>query len=100
MADIGLGPRRLLWSVGLLTLVLGFLSVYLVHYYGETRPNIAQPTVGRVHPVAIHSRTVFLTGGEYAFAIGTHAVAIIAIGVFIGMLFRTRRRRASGEMIR
>ena len=95
MADIGLRSRRLLWCVGLLALVLGFSSVYLVHYYGETRPTVSQPNSGRVHPVAIHSRTVFLTDGEYALAVGTHAIAIIAIGVFIGMLFRTRRRRAS-----
>jgi hypothetical protein len=87
--------RRVLWCVGLLALVLGFSSVYLVHYYGETRPTIAQPDIGRVHPVAIHSRTVFLTGGEYALAIGTHAIAIVTIGIFIGMLLKARRRPAS-----
>lgn len=95
MAATGSRSKRLLWGVGLLTLALGFSSVYLVHYYGETRPTVSQPNSGRVHPVAIHSRTVFLTDGEYALAIGTHAIAIIAIGVFIGMLLKTRRRQAS-----
>ena len=87
--------KRRLWSVGLLAAVLAFATVYLVHYYGETRPTIAQPGIARVHPAVIHGRTVYLTNGEYALAIGTHAIAIIAIGVFIGMLLRARRRRAS-----
>lgn len=87
--------NRLLWGIGLLTLVLAFTAVYLVHYYGETRPTIAQPQIGRTHPATIHSRTVYLTTGEYTLALLTHAVAIIMIGVFVGMLLKARRRQVS-----
>jgi hypothetical protein len=87
--------RKLLWSVGLITLVVAFSSVYLVHYYGETRPLVAQAELGRTHPVRIHDRIVYLTTGEYALALGTHAVTIVTIGVFIGMLLKARRRQVS-----
>lgn len=93
MAGSDSNSRRTLWATGLITLVLAFGTVYLVHYYGETRPTIAQPEAGRTHSVTIHSRTVYLTTGEYSLAWGTHAVAIIAIGVFIGLLLRSRRAK-------
>lgn len=83
----------MLLAVGLITLVLAFSTVYLVHYYGETRPTIAQPQAGRTHPATIHSRTVFLTNGEFALAMSTHVIAIAAIGVFIALSLRSRRAR-------
>ena len=73
--------------------MLAFSSVYLVHHYGETRPTVAQPEVGRTHPATIHSRTVYLTEGEFAMAMGTHVLVIVAIGVFIGLLLRSRRKK-------
>jgi hypothetical protein len=79
----------------LITLVLAFSTVYLVHHYGETRPTVAEPAIGRTHPVKIHDRTVYLTTGEYALAFGSHAVTIVTIGVFIGMLLKARRRQVS-----
>ena len=85
--------KRLLLATGLTTLILAFSTVYLVHYYGETRPTIAQPEIGRTHPATIHSKTVYLTSGEYTLAFATHVIAIVAIGVFIGLLLRSRRRK-------
>lgn len=79
-------------ATGLITLVLAFSTVYLVHYYGETRPTIPQPEAGRTHAATIHSRTVYLTSGEYALAFGTHALTIVAIGVFAGLSLRSLRR--------
>lgn len=84
--------KKLVWVTGIVALVLAFSTVYLVHYYGETRPTIAQPGAGRSHPAKIHDRVVYLTTGEYALAFTTHVVAIVAIGVFIGFLFRSMRR--------
>jgi hypothetical protein len=84
--------KKLLVASGLITLVLAFSTVYLVHYYGETRPTVAQPDAGRTHSVTIHSRTVYLTSGEYALAFATHAITIVAIGVVVGLLLRSFRR--------
>jgi hypothetical protein len=72
--------------------VLAFATVYLVHYYGETRPTTLQAEIGRTHAAKIHDRTVYLTSGEYALAFGTHAITIVVIGVFVGMLLKGRRR--------
>jgi len=82
--------KRLLLATGLITVVLAFSSVYLVHYYGETRPTVAQLDAGRTHAATIHSRTVYLTSGEYALAFGTHALTILAMGVLLGLLLRSR----------
>jgi hypothetical protein len=84
-------PKTLVIASGVIALVLAFSTVYLVHYYGETRPTVARP--GRTHPATIHSKTVFLTNGEFALAVGTHVLAIVAIGVFIGLLLRSRYAR-------
>jgi hypothetical protein len=85
--------KKLLMPIGIVTLALVISTVYLVHYYGETRPTIAQPDAGRTHAATIHGRTVYLTSGEYALAFASHAVAIVAIGVFVGILLRSRTRR-------
>jgi hypothetical protein len=71
--------------------------VYLVHYYGETRPTIAQEQAGRIHAATIHGRTVYLTNGEYALAFSSHAIAIVAIGVFVGILLRSRGKKKGAE---
>lgn len=94
MADAQSNSKRRLLFAGIITLALAFSTVYLVHYYGETRPAVAQPEIGRTHPATIHQKTVYLTDGEYALAIGTHIVAIIAIGVFIGLLLRSRVKKS------
>ena len=93
MAVAASGSKKLLWATGLITLVLAFSTVCLVHYYGETRPTVAQPEIGRTHAAVIHSKTVYLTSGEYTLAFATHVIAIVAIGVFIGLLLRSRRRK-------
>ena len=86
--------RSLLWASGLIALVLAFSTVYLVHYFGESRPVVAQPEFGRTHPATVHRKTVYLTTNEYALALVTHAIAIIAIGVFIGLLLRSRHTKS------
>jgi len=85
--------KKLLMPVGIVTLALVISTVYLVHYYGETRPTVAQPDAGRTHAAKIHDQTVYLTSGEYALAFASHAAAIVAIGVFVGILLRSRTRR-------
>ncbi len=83
--------RRLAWSIGLLALIMSVLTVFQVHHYGDTRPTIPDLTRGRTHAVKIHQRVVYLTGGEYASAVASHVVAIGAIGVFLGVLLKSRR---------
>jgi hypothetical protein len=92
MAIANSSSKKLLLATGLITLVLAISTVYLVHYYGETRPTIAQPDAGRTHAARIHERAVYLTSGEYALAFGTHVITIVGIGVFIGLLLRSRRK--------
>jgi hypothetical protein len=47
---------------------------------------------GRIHAVKIHERTVYLTGAEYVIAFVSHAITVIAIGVFLGVLMKSRRQ--------
>jgi hypothetical protein len=89
--------KKLLMPVGIVTLALVISAVYLVHYYGETRPTVAQPGAARTHAARIHNRTVYLTSGEYALAFASHAVAIVAIGVFVGALLRSRVKKKGVE---
>lgn len=85
----GSNSKRLLWVTGIVAIVLAFSTVYLVHYYGETRPTTMQVETGRIHSAKIHQRTVYLTASEYALAFATHVIAIAAIGVFIGITLRS-----------
>jgi hypothetical protein len=85
--------RRLAWAVGLMALVMSVLTVYQVHRYGETRPTAADPASGRTHAVKIHERIVYLTGGEYGAAVTSHVMAIGAIGVFLGLLLKSRAKK-------
>lgn len=88
--------RRLVWAVGLMALVMSVLTVYQVHRYGETRSTVADPASGRTHAVKIHDRIVYLTGGEYGAAVTSHVMAIGAIGIFLGLLLKSRAKKPSG----
>jgi hypothetical protein len=97
MSEIGTKPRssrRLTWSVGLLALVMSVMTVFQVHHFGESRPTARDDMAGRTHAVKIHERTVYLTTGEFASAVGSHVIAIAAIGVFLGLLLKSRRAKA------
>ena len=73
-----------------MALVMSVLTVLQVQHYGNTRPTIADPAQGRTHAVRIHQRTVYLTTGEFSSAIGSHAIAVAAIGVFLVLLLKSR----------
>jgi len=83
--------RRAVWLIGILALVMSIASGSLVHQYGATRPTIMQ--AARTHAVKIHERTVYLTSGEYAAAFVSHAITILAIGAFLGVLMKSRRAK-------
>jgi len=83
--------RRTAWLVGLLALVLSVATVFLIHQYGATRPTLADSA--HTHAVKIHDRVVYLTTGEYAAAFASHAIAVLAIGSFLGVLLKSRARR-------
>ncbi len=85
--------RRLAWAIGLIALVTSIATVFQVHRYGETRPTAADPANGRTHAVKIHDRVVYLTGGEYGAAVTSHVMAIGAIGVFLGLLLKSRAKK-------
>ena len=87
--------RRLTWAIGLMALVMSVATVYQVHHYGETRPTVADPVGGRTHAVKIHAKVVYLTGGEFAAAVTSHVMAIGAIGVFLGLLLRSRAKKST-----
>ena len=86
--------RRLTWSIGLLALVMSVTSVFQVHHFGGTRPTVRDDMAGRTHAVKIHERTVYLTAGEFATAVGSHVIAIAAIGIFLGLLLKSRNAKA------
>ena len=77
-----------------MALIMSVLTVYQVHRYGETRPTVADPASGRTHAVKIHEKIVYLTGGEYGAAVTSHVMAIGAIGVFLGLLLKSRAKKA------
>ncbi len=85
--------RKLVWSVGLLALVMSVTTVLQVHHFGATRPTVRDEMAGRTHAVKIHERTVYLTTGEFVTAVGSHVIAIAAIGVFLGLLLKSRRAK-------
>ena len=96
MAETGTktqSPRRLAWGVGLLALLMSVATVYQVHHYGESKPTVADPASGRTHAVKIHERVVYLTAGEYGAAVTSHVMAIGAIGVFLGLLLKSRAKK-------
>jgi hypothetical protein len=74
--------KRLAMTLGIVAVGLMISTVYLVHYYGESRPTEKQ--AGRTHEATIHSRTVYLTNNEYALAFAMHGLTVVAIGLFIG----------------
>jgi hypothetical protein len=86
--------RRLLWFLGLVALAMSVTSVALVHHYDNTRPREADAALGRTHAVKIHGHMVYLTGGELAAALVTHAIVIISLGGFLGVLLKSRASRS------
>jgi hypothetical protein len=72
---------------------MSILTVSLVHHYGATRPTVRDDAHGRTHAVKIHSNVVYLTAGEFTAALASHVIAIGAIGVFLGVLLRSRRTK-------
>jgi hypothetical protein len=80
--------KRYAIILGIVTLFAMVSTVYLVHYYGESRPTVEEP--GRTHAATIHSRTVYLTTGEYTLAFATHAITMLLIGTFIGTALKAK----------
>ena len=72
---------------------MSVFTVYQVHRYGETRPTVADAATGRTHSVKIHEKVVYLTTGEFAAAVTSHVMAIGAIGVFLGLLLKSRAKK-------
>jgi len=87
--------RRLTWAIGLLALFMSMATVYQVHLYGSTRPTVADSASGRTHPVRIHERVVYLTTGEFGAAVTSHLMAVGAIGIFLGLLLKSRARKST-----
>jgi hypothetical protein len=84
--------RQLAWTIGLLALVMSVFSVWQVHHYGESKPTVRDDMAGRTHSVKIHERTVYLTTGEFASAVGSHVISVAAIGIFLGLLLKSRAK--------
>jgi len=91
----GKSYRGLLWSVGLLALAMSIISVWLVHQYGATRPTLRDDSHGRTHAAKVHDRTVYLTQGELAAAFLTHAITILSMATFVGILMKSRFSKTS-----
>jgi hypothetical protein len=87
--------RRLTWAIGLLALFMSIATVYQVHRYGETRPRVADAASGRTHAVKIHQQVVYLTSGEFGATVTSHLMAVGAIGIFLGLLLKSRANKSS-----
>ena len=73
---------------------MSIATVLQVHRYGATRPTVRDDSAGRTHAVKIHEKVVYLTTGEFAAALTSHVMAIGAIGVFLGLLLKSRGKPA------
>jgi len=80
--------KRYAITFGVVTLLAMVSTVYLVHYYGESRPTTEQP--GQAHAATIHSRTVYLTSNEYALAVATHVMTVLLSGIFVGTALKAK----------
>jgi hypothetical protein len=80
--------KRLAIVLGIVMLFAMVSTVYLVHYYGESRPTVEQP--GRTHAAKIHGRTVYLSNSEYTLALATHAITVLLVGTFIGTALKAK----------
>ena len=89
--------RRLLWLLGLLALVMSVASVVLVHHYDQTRPRQRNEALGRTHAVKIHGHMVYLTGQVISAAFFTHAITVLALGVFLGVILKARSAKRSAS---
>ena len=74
--------------LGMVTIAAMISTVYLIHYYGESRPTAAQELAGRIHAITVHSRTVYLTNSEYALVFMSHGITVVVIGVFLGTVLK------------
>ena len=84
------GLKRLAIVLGIVAIAAMSSTVYLIHYYGESRPTAAQEQAGRIHVITVHSRTVYLTNNEYALVFMSHGITVVVIGVFVGTVLRAR----------
>jgi hypothetical protein len=81
-----------------MALVMSIATVYQVHHYGETRPTVADAASGHTHAVKIHEKVVYLTNGEFGAAVASHVMAVSAIGIFLGLLLKSRGKKpAQGQ---
>jgi hypothetical protein len=78
-----------------MALVMSILTVYQVHHYGETRPTVADAGSGHTHAVKIHGKVVYLTSGEFGAAVTSHVMAVCAIGIFLGLLLKSRTQKTA-----
>lgn len=76
------GLKKLALALGIAMIAMMIATVYLVHDYGASRPTEERP--GRSHAAIIHSKTVYLTNGEYTLAFAMHGITIVVIGLFVG----------------
>lgn len=72
-----------------ITIITGFVMitvmlsmVCLFWHYAETRPIAAQQQVGRVYPLNIHGRVVYLTRPEHIGVDLLEATAVVCIALF------------------
>ena len=78
-----------------MALLMSIATVYQMHHYGETRPMVADAGSGHTHAVKIHQRVVYLTAREFGAAVTSHLMAVGAIGIFLGLLLKSRARKST-----
>ena len=57
--------RRFGWIIGLIAAVLWFSWAGLWDQYAYTRPDAPNSSLGRIHPLNVHGKNVYLNSHEY-----------------------------------
>lgn len=80
--------------LGLTIMLLMLSTAYLYFYYADNRPGVPEGKVGRIYPLNVHGRIVYLAKKEQ---VGLYALEGTTIGCILGFVIavQTRQRRLS-----
>jgi hypothetical protein len=80
--------------LGIITMLLMLSTAYLYFYYADNRPVVPEEKVGRIYPLNVHGRIVYLARKEQ---VELYALEGATVGCILGFVIagQTRQKRLS-----